>query len=64
MNLIKTKLLVTSSSNLADILTIVNPIGFGGLSSKVKVMMGIIDMLSARGCYALRCYISFYFDMS
>ena len=36
MNLIKTKPLDASSLNLADILTIVNPIDFGGHSSNVK----------------------------
>ena len=56
MNLIQTKLFGASSSNLADMLTIVNPIDFGGLSSKVKVMMGIIDKCRVHGdaiCFAL-----------
>ena len=38
-----------SSSNLADKLTMVNPIDFGGHSSKVKVMMGVIDKCGVHG---------------
>ena len=49
MNLIQTKLLCASSLNLADILTMVNPIDFGGHSSNVKVMMGIIDKCGVSG---------------
>ena len=47
------------SSNLADMLTIVNPIDFGGHSSKVKVMMGIIDKCWVRGDATL-CVVIFY----
>ena len=48
MNLIQTKPLCASSSNLADMLTMVNPIDFGGNSSKVKVRMVIIDKCGVR----------------
>ena len=57
MNLIQTRLLGTSSSNLADMLTIVNPIDFGGHSSEVKVMIGIIDKCGMRGNATLCDYI-------
>ena len=43
MNLIQTKPLCASLSNVADMLTMVNPIDFGGHSSKVKVKMVMID---------------------
>ena len=43
MNPIQTKPLCASSLNLEDMLTMVNPIDFGGHSSKGKVTMGIID---------------------
>ena len=43
VNLIQTKPLCASLSNLADMLAMVNRIDFGGHSSKVKVMMDIID---------------------
>ena len=43
LGLIQTKLFGAFSSNLANMLTIVNLIDFGDHSSKVKVMMGIID---------------------
>ena len=49
MNLIQTKPLCTSSSNLTDMLTMVNPIDFGGHSSKVKVRVVIIDKCGVRG---------------
>ena len=42
MNKIQTKPFCASSLNLADMITMVNPIDFGGHSSKVKVTMGII----------------------
>ena len=38
--------------------TIVNPIDFGGLGSKVKVMMGIIDKCLVRGDATL-CVVIF-----
>ena len=43
MNLIQTTPLCASSSNLSDMLIMINPIDFGGHSSKVKVTMVIID---------------------
>ena len=49
MNLIQTKPLCASSSSLADMLTMVNPIDYGGHSSKVKVRMGIIDKCGVHG---------------
>ena len=49
MNLIQTKPLCASSSNLADMLTMVNPIDFGGHRSKVKVRMVIIDNVGCAG---------------
>ena len=58
MNLIQTKPLRASSSNLADMLTMVNPIDFGGHSSKVKVTMGIIDKYGVRGDATL-CVVIF-----
>ena len=60
---VQTKLLATSSSNLADMLTIVNPIDFGGHSSKVKVMMGIIDKYGVRGDATL-CVVIFFVSPS
>ena len=60
MNLIQTKpLCASSSSNLADMLTIVNPIDFGGHRSKVKVRMVIIDKCGVRGD-AMLCVVIFY----
>ena len=58
MNLIQTKLLGASSSNLADMFTMVKPIDFGVHSSKVKVMMGIIDKCGVRGDATL-CVVIF-----
>ena len=58
MNLILTKPLCASSPNLADMLTMVNPIDFGGHSSKVKVMMVIIDKCGVRGDATL-CVVIF-----
>ena len=46
MNPIKTKPLCASSSNLADMLSMVNPIDFGSHGSKGKVM---IDKCGVRG---------------
>ena len=43
MNQKQTKVFCASSSNLADMLTMVKHIDFGGHSSKVKARMGIID---------------------
>ena len=59
MNLIKTKPLCASLSNLADMLTMVNPFDFGGISSKVKVTMVIIDKCGVRG-YATLCVVIFF----
>ena len=58
MNRIQTKPLYASSSNLAGMLTMVNPIDFGGHSSKVKVMMVIIDKCGVRGDATL-CVVIF-----
>ena len=58
MNLIQTKPLCASSSNLADMLTMVNPFDFGGHSSKVKVMMVISDKCWVCGD-AMRCVVIF-----
>ena len=49
MNPIQTKRLCASSSNMADMLTMVNPIDFGDHSSQVKVTMGIIDKYGVHG---------------
>ena len=52
------KPLCASSSTVAGMLTMVNPIDFGGHSSKVKVTMVIVDKYGVRGgCYALCSYI-------
>ena len=53
MNLIQTKPLCASSSNFAGMLTMVNPIDFGGHSSKV-----IIDKCGVRGDATL-CVVIF-----
>ena len=58
MNLILTKPLCASSSNLADMLTMVNPIDLGGHSSKVKVTIVIIDKGGVRGDATL-CVVIF-----
>ena len=60
MNLIQTKALCASSSNLADMLTMVNPNDFGGYSSKVMVTMVIIDKCGVRGDATL-CVVIFFF---
>ena len=49
VNPIQTKPLCASSTNLADMLAIVNSIDFGGHSSKVKVTIDIIDKCWVRG---------------
>ena len=59
MNPIQTKPLCASLSNLADMLTMVNPIDFGGHSSKVKLMMGIIDKCGVHGDTTL-CIVIFF----
>ena len=59
MNQIQTKPFCASSLNLAHMLTMVNPIGFGGHSSKVNVMIGIIDKCGVRGDATL-CVVIFY----
>ena len=56
---VATKPLRASRSNLADMLTIVNPIDFGGHSSKVKVTMVIIDKCWVRGDATLCVVIIF-----
>ena len=48
VNPIQTKPLCASLSNLADMLTMVNPIDFGGHILKAKVTMGIIDKCGVR----------------
>ena len=58
MNQIHTKPFCTSSLNLADMLTMVNHIDFGGHSSKVKVTMGIIGKCGVRGDATL-CVVIF-----
>ena len=62
MNLILTKPLCASSSNLTGMLIMVNPIDFGGHSSKVKVTMVIIDKCGVRGD-ATFCVVIFNFDL-
>ena len=56
MNLIQTKTFCASSSNLSDMLTMVNRIDFGGHSSKVTT--GIIDKCGVRGDATL-CVVIF-----
>ena len=51
-----------SSSNLADMLTMVNRIDFGGHSSKMKVTMGIIDKCGVCGDATL-CVVIFIFKI-
>ena len=58
MNPIQTKPFCASSSNLADMLTMVNPIDFGGHSSKGKVTIGIMDKCGLRGDATL-CLVIF-----
>ena len=58
VNMIATKPLSASSSNLADMLTMVNSINFGDHSSKVKVMMVITDKCRVRGDATL-CVVIF-----
>ena len=60
VNRIETKLLCISSSNFAEMLTMVIPIDFGGHSSKVKFTMGIIDKCGVRGDATL-CVVIFIF---
>ena len=60
MNLIQTKPKCASSSNLADMLTMVNPIDFLGHSSKVKVTMGVIDKC---GCAGMLRFVLLYFGV-
>ena len=57
VNMIETKPLCISLSNLADMLTMVNP-RFGCHSSKVKVRMGIFDKCGVRGDATL-CVVIF-----
>ena len=58
MNLIQTNPLCASSSNLAGMLTMVNPTDFGGHSSKVKGRMVIIDKCGVCGDATL-CVVIF-----
>ena len=60
MNLIQTKPLCASSTDLADMFTMVNPIDFGGHSSKVKVTIVIIDKCGVRRDATL-CVVIFGF---
>ena len=60
VNTIETKPLCISPSNFAEMLTMVNPIDFGGHSSKVKVTMGIIDKCRVCGDATL-CVVIFHF---
>ena len=55
---VQTKPFCACSLNLADMLTMVNSIDFGGHSSKVKVTMGIIDKCGVRGDATL-CVVIF-----
>ena len=59
MNQIQTKPFCASSLNLAHMLTMINPIDFGGHSSKVNVTMGIIDKCGVRGDATL-CVVIFF----
>ena len=61
MNSIESKPLCISSSNLAAMLTMENPINFGGHSSKVEVTMGIIEKCGVRGDATL-CVVIFYYE--
>ena len=63
MNTIETKPLCISSNNLAAMLTMVNPIDFGGHSPKMKVTMGIIDKCEVCGDATLCVVIFFYLDL-
>ena len=56
----QTKLMCASSSNLADMLTMVNRIDFWGHSLKVKVTVGIIDKCGVHGDATL-CVVIFIF---
>ena len=60
-NTIETKPVCISSSNLAEMLTTVDPIDFGSQGSKVKVTMVIIDKCGVRGDADL-CIVIFIFD--
>ena len=59
----QTKPLCASSSNLADMLTMVNTIYFGGHSSNVKVTMVIIDKCGVRGDATL-CVVIFSYTLA
>ena len=59
MHQIHTKPFCASSLNLAHMLTMVNPIDFGGHSSKVNVTMGIIDKCGMCGDATL-CVVIFF----
>ena len=62
MNQTQTKPFCASSLNLVHMLTMVNPIDFGGHSSKVNVTMGIIDKCGVRGDATL-CVVIFMSDL-
>ena len=57
-----------SSSNLADMVTMVNRIDFGGHGSKAKVTMGIIDKCGVRGdatlCVVIFTLVAYFVLMS
>ena len=57
VNTIETKWLCASSSNLADMLTMVNSIDFGGHMSDVKATMGFIYKCGVRGDATLCVFI-------
>ena len=63
MNHIKTKPFCASSLNLAHMLTMINPIDFGGHSSQVNVTMGIIDKCGVHGDATL-CVVIFGLNSS
>ena len=63
MNQIQTKLLCATLLNLADMLTMVNPIDFEGHSSKVKVTMDTIDKCGVRGDATLLVVILAHWDI-
>ena len=61
VNTIQTKPLCLSISSLAEMLTMLNPIDFGGHSSKARVTMGIIDKYGVRGDGTLCVVIYIFF---
>ena len=63
MNQIQTKPFCASSLNLAHMLTMINPIDFGGHSSKVNVTMGIIDKCGVRGSAGMLRFALLYLHL-